>query len=99
MKKETLPKKGDKIYVGSSYYLSHGVDDFEGGLATIESVDIDEKLDDSNPNKVFVSIKERPDTSYNWKYLQEQQTELAKTYAGKIAHPDPDYRVSANTWE
>jgi len=32
-----IPKVGDLIYVDSSIYLSHGVDDFIGGLYEISS--------------------------------------------------------------
>lgn len=37
-------KSGDKMYVYSSFYISRGSDDFVGGLATIKSIDIDERL-------------------------------------------------------
>ena len=90
------PKVGQKIYVPTSLYLSHGRDDFSGGLATIKSVKNDTKSDILDYNRIFVEIKERPNHGYNWNYLLENQTKWKKEYAGKIAKADPDYSESSN---
>lgn len=81
-------KVGDKIYVDSSYYISHGSDDFEGGIATISKI----SEDISGGEKcIFVEIEERPGTSYNWsQFLSKKQEELKKEFGEQLAHPDPD---------
>jgi hypothetical protein len=89
------PKVGDTIYVYSSFYLSHGVDDFAGGQATVSSVEVST----SGGKPVWwVSIKERPGHGYNWALLREQQTKLAAEYGNQKAHPDPDDDPASNCW-
>ena len=80
-------KKGDKIYVNSSYYLSHGSDDFEGGIATVSKVTENMSAGNKTP---FVEIKERPGSSYDWKELSKKQKELKKEFGTQKAHPKPD---------
>lgn len=80
-------KKGDKIYVGSSLYLSHGSDDFEGGIAAVarvyEGISGGEK-------HMFIEIEERPGTGYNWsQFLALQQEELKERFGDQKAHSDP----------
>lgn len=93
MKKKTTkaikdPKVGDKIYVGSCMYISHGSDDFAGGEATVSSV---EEGQSGGETVTYVEIAERPGHAYNWtQFLAEKQAQLKKDYKGKKAHPDPD---------
>ena len=88
LKKLKAPKVGNLVYVGSSYYIDHGEDDFEGGLCKITHV----KLDTSAGKKVpFISVKERPGHSYNWEYLKERQAEWKKEFGTKRGHADPDF--------
>jgi hypothetical protein len=94
-KKQRLPKEGDKIYVGTSWYLSHGEDDFEGGIATITKVEVNEKCE--NPyNRIMVGIKENPGSMHNYTYLMENQAKWKKQFGKQKAHPDPDYSPSSN---
>src|SRR5437870_13275590 len=37
----TRPKKGDKIYVPGFAHITHGADDFEGGVVTVGDVRVD----------------------------------------------------------
>jgi len=90
--KKTEPYVGQKIYVETALYLGHGLDDFEGGLATISQV-TDEKY------YIGVKIKERPGTTYNWKYLLEGQEEWKKRFGKNKAHPIPDDRPEFNRWD
>lgn len=90
------PKIGDKIYVPSSYYVYRGEDDFEGGLATISSIDKSKHLPPDHFNYLMVGIKERPNTGYNYKVLLEKQEVLAKEYGDQVAHPDPDLSSEFN---
>lgn len=72
-------KKGDKLYVWGSCHISNGSSDTAGGLATVKCFD-----------KYTVEFDELPGHSYGITNLLEKQEELAKQYAGKVAHPDPD---------
>jgi hypothetical protein len=84
------PKVGDKIYVESRFYISHGSDDVVGGLATISRVT---EEDTTNAfNRWFVEVEELPGRNYNWNYLMEpgRQEKLKKQFGKRKAHPDPD---------
>ena len=94
--KKIEPKIGDKIYVGSSYYVYRGEDDFEGGKATIDKIEHSKHLPKGHYNYTFVGIKERPGTMYNWNPLLEDQAKLKKEYGNRIAHPDPDMDPEMN---
>lgn len=67
------PKIGQKIYVGTSWYIDREEDDFDGGLCEIVSF----KLEKST---YFVIVKERPGTSMNYTLLMEDQAKLKKEY-------------------
>lgn len=90
-----LPEKGNKIYVGTSLYLSHGADDFEGGIATITKVEVDKHCVNKY-NRIMVGIKERPGHLYNYIYLMENQAKWKKEFGKQKAHPDPDNSPSSN---
>ena len=92
MKKKKIkkPQVGDKIYVGSSFYISHGSDDFAGGICTISSIEYSDSLDEDHCNYCMIGIKERPGYLHNYKSLMEKQKELKKTYGKQKGHPDPD---------
>jgi hypothetical protein len=81
----TVPKVGDIIYVDSECYLSHRRDDFAGGKATVTRVSFS-----------FVAIKESPDSSYNWEFLEPEQERLKRELGDQWAHPEPDLRPGFN---
>lgn len=83
-------KKGDKLYVKGSSYISRGSDDIAGGLATIRSIIINEDLPYDDYNKIMVTFEEIPGVSYNLTYLFSEQEKFSKIYKDQIAHPDPD---------
>lgn len=87
-----LPKVGDKIYVQTSLYLSHGEDDFCGGWAIVSKVY-------EQYGSVWISIEERVSHGYNWEYLEKQQEEWTKEYGDQHAHEDPDDRPEFNRWD
>jgi signal peptidase II len=87
------PKPGDVIYVDTELYLSHGVDDFRGGKATVSQVK-DEML--GGRAVPFVEVAENPGSFYNWEYLAEKQPALAAEFGDARAHPIPDYRPEFN---
>jgi hypothetical protein len=79
------PKVGQKIYVPDAMYISHGSDDFAGGIATVSRV-----YEHSNDD-TYVDIKERPGHGYNWTgFIGPDQAKLKEEYKGRIAHADPD---------
>jgi len=86
-----IPKVGDKIYVENQFYIDHGEDDVLGGLATVSEVKAG--ISAGRP-AIFVSVKEHPGHSYNWKILAEKQEELAKRFGQQQAKPDPDFWIS-----
>lgn len=87
-KKLKDPLVGDKIYVPSAFYISHGSDDFAGGIATVSKV---EKEMSGGEMATFVEIKERPGSSYNWtQFIGPDQDKLKKQYKNQKAHSDPD---------
>jgi len=94
-----IPKIGSKIYVPTSLYLSHGMDDFVGGLATVESIEMSDFLPPDHSNYYTVTILERPGTGYNLRYLLKHQEEWKKTYGDNVAHPDPDDTPEFNRWD
>lgn len=92
-------KSGDEIYVPTSLYLSHGVDDFIGGRATIENIYEDDRVSRDSYNRWGISIKERPGHWYNLSYLIDEQEELKKKFGDSWCYEDPDYSPSANQWD
>lgn len=90
------PQVGTDIYVGSSWYLSHGVDDFHGGLCEIVSVEVG--ISAGKP-EWFVGIKERPGHFYNYAVLLESQEEWKKEFGDTRGYPDPDDHPDSNRWD
>jgi len=90
MKKIKLPKVGEKIYVGTSLYISHGSDDFIGGKCTISKVQYSDHLPKDHCNYCMVGIKERPGYMYNYRALLEDQKKLKKEFGNRVGRPDPD---------
>jgi hypothetical protein len=84
-KKVSIPKVGDDIYVDTSLYLSHGPDDFQGGLCKVSRVY--KEISAGKPT-VFVVVKEGPGHDYNWEYLAERQAELKKEFGRRCGRWD-----------
>ena len=90
------PEIGQKIYVYTSLYVYRGVDDFTGGIATIDKIKHSDTLPSDHVNFTMVGIKERPGTMYNWIDLYKQQDVLKIEFGDRFAHPDPDYDPDVN---
>jgi hypothetical protein len=88
-KKLNVPKVGQKIYVDSAYYIDHGEDDRDGGIATVSKV----VMGISAGKKVhFIQVKEIPDVQMNWdQHLRDAQPELRKEFGKQKAKMCPDY--------
>ena len=85
-------RPGDVIYVGSSFYLSHGRDDFQGGLAEVVAY----STDFARSGAPFVRVAERPGTWYGWLGLAPKQKEWRARFGKNWSHPDPDDRPQFN---
>lgn len=95
---EELPaplEAGDEIYVGSSFYLSHGRDDFCGGRARVSKVT---KGISGGNEAWFVEVEERPECRYNWEFLENDQEKFKERFGDDRAHADPDLRPEFNEW-
>jgi hypothetical protein len=93
-----IPVVGQDVVVGSSYYLSHGVDDFDGGLCQITEIIKDPECPNSF-NRLFVRVAERPSSQYNWYALMEREAENRKHYGGRRGKSNPDYTPEFNRWD
>jgi len=89
-----LPEPGDEIYVPTSWYLSRGADDVQGGLATVERIEHKPSWGEHNRVWVYVEGIER---GYNWSSLLPDQAKLKAQFGERRAHADPDLHPSANT--
>lgn len=87
------PVTGQDIYVPSAAYLSHGKDDFQGGLCRVIEI---EKGRSEGKLTYYVRVAERPNFSYNWLSLKQQQEELKKRYGDKRGHAEPDNSAESN---
>ena len=88
-------RQGDIIYVDTDLYLSHGIDDFRGGLAEVAEFGTQTSAAMPTP---FVKVVQLMDTWHNWQILAEQQRKLRAKFGKLWAHPDPDYRPEFNEW-
>lgn len=88
--KEKIPDVGDKIYIDNSFHISHGIDDVQGGIATISEIHISKTLPEDHMNSIFVSVKEIPGTKYNYISLMKEQEKLKQKFGDRKAYPDPD---------
>jgi hypothetical protein len=85
----SVPKVGDQIYVDTSLYVTHGADDFIGGLCEVASVE-------KEGNTVWISVKEDPETFYRWEDLNKIQEQLKSEFGNKRGYKRPDYRPEFN---
>ena len=97
---KTIPEVGDIIYVPTQLFLSHGVDDFEGGKATVVYAEPSKHytLADGTP-RLEIKIKERPGHGYFWDILEPEQDKLKERFGDRWSYPDPDTHPDANRWD
>ena len=84
---------GDVVYVDTELYVSHGRDDFRGGLAEVSEMRLEKSKGQATP---FVRVVQQPDTIHNWRLLASEQKELRQRHGKDWAHPDPDNRAEFN---
>jgi hypothetical protein len=84
-----VPKVGDSIYVDTSLYVTHGADDFIGGLCEVASVK-------EEWGTLWVCVKEDPETLYGWPELYKIQDRLKSEFGNKRGYKRPDYRKEFN---
>jgi hypothetical protein len=88
-------RRGDVIYVDTELYISHGCDDFRGGLGEVVEFSSDISGGKLTP---FVRVAQEPDTWHNWRELAQLQKKLRAEFGQHWAHPDPDNRPEFNEW-
>jgi hypothetical protein len=81
------------IYVESEHYISHGCDDFSGGLAEVSEVSQGTIKGEPVP---FVCLVQQPGTLHYWSRLAAEQKELRQIFGKNWAGPDPDLRPEFN---
>lgn len=86
-------RAGDVIYLESERYISHGCDDFQGGLAEVTEI---RQPDSQGRPRLMVCVAQQPGASYDWNRLAAEQKELRRLYGTNWAHPDPDLRPEHN---
>jgi hypothetical protein len=91
--KKYIPKVGDLVYVDTSLFVTHGIDDFIGGLCEVIAVDPPGKENCS------IRVKEDPDTIHSWAYLAELQEKLKAEFGQSRGYQRPDYRPEFNREE
>jgi hypothetical protein len=84
-------KVGDDIYLHTSLYLSHGEDDFDGGLCEIIRIE-------ETSYGTFLYVKEDSHAGHNYKFLLEEQEELKKIHGKRRGRKNPDYSFESNCW-
>ena len=93
---EQVPEVGDAIYVPSQRHLSRGADDVRGGRTVVTAVEELPCGGGLRGPALFVRTPVKPDTLTSWRYLEEQQAELAARFGDEEARPDPDHRPQFN---
>jgi len=86
-------RKGDVIYIDTELYVSHGRDDFRGGLG--EVIEFGSDISAGKPTP-FVRVAQQRDTWHNWRELAGMQKKLRAEFGKSWAHPDPDDRPEFN---
>lgn len=90
--REIPVKVGQDIYLGTEMFLSHGADDFLGGLCKV----IEVRKEYEN---IWVSVAETKG-GYNWtSFLAENQEKWRKEYGTRRGRPDPDLKPEFNQWD
>jgi hypothetical protein len=92
------PPVGEDIYVPSQLYMSHGRDDFEGGLCRVAQVKGDLDGEYQSSGRAWIEVEERPGHWFNWDVLGPEQDKLRRQYGSQRGHPDPDDRWEFNRW-
>ena len=86
-----VPFIGQKVYLDSHYYISHGSDDIDGGVAVICAIQKIPKNSIPN-NRYYVKLKGFPNTEYPYSTFMdaEEQERLRKEFGKQKAKPNPD---------
>jgi hypothetical protein len=92
----TEPEVGDTVYLPSEMHLSHGIDDFAGGRATV--IEVEQGVSAGQPT-LYLRCQEEPDTLHNWAWLAPRQEALRERFGAAVAHPEPDERPRFNRVE
>jgi hypothetical protein len=84
-----LPEVGRYVWHPSLLHLTHGVDDFQGGVCMVSAIV-------EKPDGVHVGLEELGDWEVSWTYLLEGQDEWRERYGKQPGRADPDLRREFN---
>jgi len=82
---------GARIYLPTELYLSHGEDDFNGGLCKI--IETGEE-----GGWKWVTVKENPGKRYSLDHVAKNQRKWKKEYGKSKGKRTPDYSLDSNCW-
>lgn len=92
-------KVGDDVYVSTSLFISHGEDDFHGGLCKVTSVK--PGISGGQP-ALFFTVAERAGWEMNWEIYATYQDHLKARYGEERGYMDPDevsnYEDGGDDW-
>ena len=88
------PVVGEDVCVSSALHLSHGEDDFAGGMCEIAEVIHYENFPPGN--QLFVELVEQPGTQHSWLNLMSEEPHNLERYGDQRGRPDPDHRPEFN---
>ena len=93
-----VPKIGDDVYLPTRLYLSHGRDDFIGGLCRV--VDAGKGFEIAGqvvmPDEVWIEVAEKPGVKIGWNEFAKQQDQLREKFGDQRGYADPDLRPEFN---
>ncbi len=95
-----MPIIGSEIYIPREESFDYPLDDIDGGIATIKTID-GPKDGLVHKQDYIIEVNEIPGRKFSWKRLLELQDALSREFAGKIAKPNPDTNVypEENDWK
>ena len=97
MQSNQEPHIGDKIYLPTSLYVTHGEDDFIGGICIIsKAIKYGEDDAKEKGSSWRIEVLEDPGSFYSWDYLLELQDKLKVEFGDQRAYKRPDYREEFN---
>lgn len=83
----TIPRRGQEIFLPTRWSDMSPHLDFSGGLATIASV---KKGISAGKEVFFITVGEIPGLAFNWEILAQNQAMLRERYAHCRARHEPD---------
>lgn len=91
-----IPQVGDKIYIDTYLFVTHGIDDFIGGICTISKVEFNDYFKKDDAHHYSIEVEEDLGAFYSYHGLLEMQEALKTSFGNNKGHKRPDYRDEFN---